>query len=134
MKTGSKRSRQREAILEYIKSTKEHPSADMVYEHVRKEIPNISLGTVYRNLNLLAEANEIRKVNCDGKSDRFDCVSEPHYHVLCTKCGCVMDLKMDSLAHIDILADNTFEGKITGHSIFFKGICKKCLKGVDTEK
>lgn len=133
MKMGLKRSRQREAILEYIKSTKVHPTADMVYENVRKEIPNISLGTVYRNLNLLVEANEIQKIRVDGKTDRFDWITEPHYHVICTECECVMDLKMEPLTHINILAENTFDGKITDHSIIFKGVCKKCLKGVDID-
>jgi Fur family peroxide stress response transcriptional regulator len=127
MRTGLKRSRQRDAILSYLKSTKEHPTADMIYENVRKEIPNISLGTVYRNLNLLDECGQIMKFSCDGKSDRFDWNTEPHYHVMCMKCGAVMDLEIDTLSHIDILAESAFDGEIHGHSIYFRGICEKCL-------
>ncbi|MDO4943038.1 MAG: transcriptional repressor [Lachnospiraceae bacterium] len=131
MKTKLKRSRQREAILAYLRSTNEHPTADMVYENVRKEIPNISLGTVYRNLNLLVDCEDIIKLTIDGKSDRFDWNLKPHYHVMCTRCGSVMDLKIDPLNHIDVLAESAFEGKISGHSIQFKGLCGKCVKLID---
>lgn len=131
MKTKLKRSRQREAILAYLRSTNEHPTADMVYENVRKEIPNISLGTVYRNLNLLVDCEDIIKLTVDGKSDRFDWNVEPHYHVMCTRCGSVMDLKIDPLNHIDVLAESAFDGKISGHFIQFKGLCGKCVKLID---
>ncbi|MEE1312206.1 MAG: transcriptional repressor [Lachnospiraceae bacterium] len=132
MKTGLKRSKQRDAILDYLKSTKEHPTADMVYLNVREVFPNISLGTVYRNLNLLAECGDIIKLSCDGKSERFDGNIEPHYHIMCTECGNVMDLDMEPLNHINILAESAFEGTVQDHVIYFKGICKKCLKGIDT--
>ena len=126
-----KRSRQREEILAYLRSTNEHPTADMVYENVRKEIPNISLGTVYRNLNLLADCNDILKLTFDGKSDRFDWNVEPHYHVLCECCGSVTDLYIEPLKHIDVLAESAFDGRISGHMIQFRGLCEKCVKLVD---
>lgn len=128
MKAARKRSKQREAILDYLKSTKEHPNADMVYENVRKEIPNISLGTVYRNLNLLSESGEIQKFSIDGKSDRFDFETKSHYHVFCHQCDRVMDLEMEPLKEIEGLAEKAFEGEIEGHSICFFGRCKNCLK------
>jgi len=131
MKMKLKRSRQREAILAYLRSTNEHPTADMVYENVRKEIPNISLGTVYRNLNLLVDCEDILKFTFDGKSDRFDWNVEPHYHVMCTRCGAVTDLKLEPLNHIDVLAESAFNGKISGHSIQFRGLCEKCAKLID---
>jgi Fur family peroxide stress response transcriptional regulator len=133
MRKGLKRSRQREAILAYLKSTKEHPTADMIYEAVRKEIPNISLGTVYRNLNLLEECGDIYKFSCDGKSDRFDWRTEAHYHVMCTNCGAVMDLDIDPLSHINVLAESAFDGEIHDHSIYFRGLCEQCLKEVKQE-
>ena len=67
-----KYSRQREAIKEYLMNTKEHPTADMVYSHIREIYQNISLGTVYRNLNLLTSTGEIKKLSCGENNDRFD--------------------------------------------------------------
>ena len=83
----NKYSRQREAIKQYLASTCEHPTADTVYMNIRGTYPNISLGTVYRNLNLLAEQGEIIKINCQDGSDRFDANVMPHYHFLCNECG-----------------------------------------------
>lgn len=127
MKQGMKRSRQRDAILNYLMSTSEHPTADMVYEQIRKEIPNISLGTVYRNLNQLSEYGMIQKLNLDPKTERFDGNVNDHYHVVCEKCGRVEDIEIPSLEHIDVLAGSTFTGKITGHMVAFRGICKACM-------
>ena len=73
-----KYSRQREAIKNYLASTRNHPTADSVYMHVKKEFPNISLGTVYRNLNLLSELGEIVKITAPDGGDRFDGHTEPH--------------------------------------------------------
>lgn len=75
-----KYSRQRESIKEYLSSTYEHPTADTVYLNVKQEFPNISLGTVYRNLNLLAEIGEAIKISTPNGGDRFDGRTIPHYH------------------------------------------------------
>ena len=74
-----KYSRQREAIKHYLASTKEHPTADTVYMHVKKEFPNISLGTVYRNLNLLTDIGEAIKISTPDGGDRFDGTVQPHW-------------------------------------------------------
>lgn len=123
-----KYSRQRASIQEYLLQTHEHPTADTVYLHVKKEFPNISLGTVYRNLSLLTEVGELQKISTGIGPDRFDWNTAPHYHVLCTKCGCVMDLKLENIDHINILAGNEFEGRIDGHIAYFLGTCKDCLQ------
>ena len=99
-----KHSRQRDAILEYLHSTKSHPTAETVYENVRESIPNISLGTVYRNLNMLADAGDILRLSCGGTSDRYDGNPEQHYHFLCRECGNVSDLEMEGLSHINVIA------------------------------
>jgi Fur family transcriptional regulator, peroxide stress response regulator len=124
--TVNKYSRQREAIKEYLANTKEHPTADTVYMHIRKKHPNISLGTVYRNLNLLAEQGEIIKVNCQDGSDRFDGNSNPHYHFLCKSCGKVSDIEMESIDHILKIAGAGFGGKVEGHVTYFYGTCPEC--------
>ncbi len=124
----TKYSRQREAIKDYLAQTKEHPTADTVYMHIRKIYPNISLGTVYRNLNLLAEQGEILKINCQDGCDRFDGNPKPHYHFICSKCGKVMDLEMESIDHINVIAGAGFHGRIIGHVTFFYGLCPECTE------
>ena len=104
-----KYSRQRESIKEYLMSTKEHPTADMVYLHVKQEFPNISLGTVYRNLNLLADIGEIIKISTLNGGDRFDGTTTPHYHFFCTDCGAVLDLDMDNIETINHIAGKNFD-------------------------
>ena len=128
-----KYSRQRESVKNYLMSRKDHPTADMVYEAVRQEYPNISLGTVYRNLNFLVEHGEIIKIRCDENCDRFDANTHKHYHFICRNCGCVSDLRMLPVVHIDVIAGEHFGGTIEGHHAFFYGICEKC-KSEETEK
>lgn len=121
-------SRQRQAIIDYLMSTKEHPTADMVYANVKKLYPNISLGTVYRNLNRLADEGQLFRLGCVDGSERFDGNTLPHYHFLCKDCKQIIDLPMESLHHIDILAGASFDGTIEGHSVLFFGQCKECQK------
>jgi Fur family peroxide stress response transcriptional regulator len=124
----TKFSRQREAIKEYLAHTKDHPTADMVYMNIRNIYPNISLGTVYRNLNLLAEQGEIVKINCRDGCDRFDGNSTLHYHFVCDECGKVLDLDMKSIEHINVIANAGFEGRVDGHVTFFHGACPECIR------
>lgn len=122
-----KYSRQREGILKNLQSRRDHPTADMVYESVRKEQPNISLGTVYRNLSLLAEHGLILKISTGVGPDHFDGFVEPHHHFICRSCGDVLDL--DYVPNENILANTseTFSGSIEGYELQFFGKCEKCL-------
>ena len=122
-----KYSRQREAIKEYLMHTDMHPTADTVYMKVREEFPNISLGTVYRNLNLLAELGDAIKISTGIGGDRFDGQTRPHYHFCCTCCGSVLDLHMDEMDSVNESARKAFDGIIDGHSTIFYGTCVKCL-------
>lgn len=124
-------SRQRQAIIDYMMSTKEHPTADMVYANVKQFYPNVSLGTVYRNLNKLADEGQLLRLGCVGGSERFDGNTSPHYHFLCKGCGKIIDLPMESLHHIDILAGASFDGAIEGHSVLFFGQCSECMQQAD---
>ena len=121
-----KYSKQRESILKYLRSTKCHPTAETVYQNILSENPNVSLGTVYRNLTLLTELGEITKITDLAGPDRFDGNNTPHYHFVCKKCGAVLDLEMDSLSHIDLLAAHNFAGTIEGHCVHFYGKCPDC--------
>ena len=121
-----KYSRQREAIKNYLMSTKEHPTAETVYEAIREVCPNISLGTVYRNLTFLVDHGEIIRIRCGEDSDRFDGNTARHYHFICRNCGCVKDLMMLSIDHIDAIAGEHFDGRIEGHDAYFYGLCACC--------
>ena len=121
-----KYSKQREAIKNFLVTRYDHPTAETVYLNIRKEFPNISLGTVYRNLNLLAEIGEIQKLSSGIGPDRFDGNPAPHYHFICRHCGCVMDLTVSGLDHINILAGQDFDGEIEGHITYFYGTCPSC--------
>lgn len=124
--TALKRSKQREAIIDFLKTRKDHPTADTVYQEIRNVIPNISLGTVYRNLSLLSDRGEILRLACDGKVDRFDADIRPHYHFICIECGCVQDVDFPYSKQLDETADDAFDGIIIKHSLLFEGICKGC--------
>ena len=125
-----KYSRQRESIKHYLMTTKEHPTADTVYMHVKKEFPNISLGTVYRNLNLLTDIGEAVKISTPNGGDRVDGRLEPHNHFLCTKCGRLLDLELDmkSIEEVNRLAAENFDGIIQSSSMLFYGECSDCIK------
>ncbi len=123
-----KYSRQREAIKEFLSGRKDHPTADGVYTEVRKEFPNISLGTVYRNLTLLADLGEIARVNVGDGVDHFDPNTKMHYHFICRACGCVQDLDIDNIVNINEMANANFDGEIGGNVTYFYGICGKCKR------
>ena len=125
-----KYSRQRQVIKDFLMTRKDHPTADVVYMNVKREYPNISLGTVYRNLSLLADLGEIRRLQVGDGVDHFDADTSRHYHVVCTECGSVTDLMMD-LVVIEQMVDTAaagFEGVIQGHVTYFYVVCGDCCK------
>lgn len=121
-----KYSRQREVIKDYLSYTNEHPTADTVYMHVRQIFPRISLGTVYRNLNLLADLGEVNKITTPDGAVRFDGTTSPHYHVLCTQCGRLFDLDMEVQDSMNQQAQAHFSGTVHSHSAIFYGECRHC--------
>ena len=124
--TARRHSRQRELIKSFLETKKDHPTADTVYRNVRNQNPRISLGTVYRNLTLLAEEGEIRRLNVGDGVDRFDGDVSPHYHFVCQKCGQVLDLQIEGMEEIDYAASENFHGRIAGHVTYFYGLCGSC--------
>ncbi len=97
---------------------KSHPTAEDVYEMVRRRLPRVSLGTVYRNLELLAEAGAIQKIGTAGTRKRFDGNSRPHYHLRCLSCERVSDREAEGLGGFTVI----------GHSLEFCGFCPACRK------
>lgn len=122
----TKYSRQREAIKKYLLQTKEHPTADTIYMDIRETYPNISLGTVYRNLNLLVERGEVLRLIGMDESDRYDANTHDHYHFLCNECKRVLDIEMESIDKIIDKANKNFSGEIEGHVTYFYGKCDNC--------
>ncbi len=123
-----KHSKQRDMIKEFLMTRKDHPTADMVYMNVRQQNPSISLGTVYRNLTLLADIGEIQRLRLGDGVDHFDADTSEHYHFVCSKCGGVVDLEMDSINQITDTAQAHFKGHIAGHITYFYGTCENCIE------
>jgi Fe2+ or Zn2+ uptake regulation protein len=120
--------RQRQVILEELRKVCSHPSADEIYAMVRKRLPRISLGTVYRNLEILSELGEIQKLESAGTLKRFDGNPHAHYHVRCMECNRVEDTPVTPISSLEeIIRDHT-DFKIMGHNMEFVGLCPDCEK------
>lgn len=113
---------QREKILEIVLTSHDHPTAEMVYNRVKKFIPNISMGTVYRNLNFLVDHGDISRINTQN-GDRFDKTLYPHCHVRCKSCNCVEDFYDLDIRNFNF---NSTNYQITSVNINLEGICKNC--------
>lgn len=122
-----KYSRQRQVIHNFLMTRKDHPTADVVYQNVRQEDPHISLGTVYRNLSLLAERGDILRLHVGDGIDHFDADTSRHSHFVCSRCGHVTDLALDCLEDMFSQAKQSFEGEIESLDTCFHGICANCL-------
>lgn len=123
-----KRSKQRERILELLGSTVSHPTASWIYDKLKKEIPELSLGTVYRNLNILIEQGLIRKIDFGSTCDRYDADISPHYHFICERCGSIIDLKIPIDGELNKTVEKATNFKTKRHRIEFYGLCDKCSK------
>ena len=115
-------SKQREALLRLLCSTKSHPDAEWLYIGLKKEYPNISLGTVYRNLRQLADAGEILEIS-DGATSHFDGDISPHYHMKCNTCRGIYDIHKDNVS-ISVKTEDGF--LIDGISLMLNGVCRSC--------
>ncbi len=123
----TRRSKQRDAIMAYLKSRTDHPSAEQIYENVKLEIPNISLGTVYRNLTLLNDLGEIRLISVGTGADHFDANAAPHDHFVCRRCQRIMDLPHVSSKAPETLAELGFDGLVEDSCTYYYGVCGACI-------
>ena len=117
---------QRQIILEELGKVKTHPTANEVYDMVRKRLPRIGLGTVYRNLELMSETGIILKLEVGGTQKRFDATVDPHYHIRCLSCGRVNDIEIPVMEEINKTAAEISQYQVLGHHIEFSGICGEC--------
>ncbi len=119
---------QRQAILDYLSSVVTHPTADEVYQEVRKAMPRLSKGTVYRNLKLLRDLGLIAELDLEGEVLRFEYRKDPHYHFRCKSCGAVQDIVVPVDRDLDRKAAAATDLDISGHQLEFRGLCKECQR------
>lgn len=118
--------KQRTLIYETVQSSYEHPTADDVFQAVRLKMPNISLGTVYRNLNVLTELGKIRKISVPGQPDHFDRHSPWHDHMVCEKCGKMIDITLCGSPSLTEQLAQQSGMQITGYSLVAQCVCPVC--------
>jgi Fur family ferric uptake transcriptional regulator len=121
-------SRQRRVLLEELRARPCHPTADQLYQRVRQRMPRISLGTVYRNLEVLAEIGEILVIDQAGGQRHYDGNPAAHYHVRCEGCGCVCDVEVKGLGEPERCVGDAAGFAITGHRLEFSGLCPVCTE------
>lgn len=119
-----KYSRQREALINELRSRHDHPTAEVLYQKLREEYPKISLGTVYRNLALLCDMGKIQKVSHTNDGDRYDGVINPHSHFICSCCGKIIDIETNDKI-IDDISNNGI-AEINSQTTIYYGLCKAC--------
>ena len=125
-------SKQREAMMNILRNTRSHPTAQQIYSEMRKSDPKISLGTVYRNLALLTAKGSVLRIDTNHDSVHYDAYTAPHYHFVCNDCKRVYDLEMKPLM-LDKRVEECFDCTVTGHSLIFYGICGNCKAAAENK-
>ena len=128
METRRNNSRKRQAIYDHLCSVTDHPTAEIIYARLKPEIPELSLGTVYRNLSLFAEEGDAMSVGVFRGQERFEARTEPHAHLHCAQCGLVIDVPLPGEPETQLcaLAQSATDAQVLGCSITFTGLCKTC--------
>ena len=121
--------RQRALIYALVASTDAHPTADWIYERARESMPRLSLGTVYRNLQVLAREGKIRAIDAWGKTTRYDADLSTHYHFICTSCGAIRDVSKPAGEDARLAGLFALPGfSVASHRLEFQGLCASCSK------
>lgn len=121
-----KHSRQREALLELLKSVKSHPTAEWLYTELKKDYKNLSLATVYRNLNLFCDTGEVIKIDVGDGVERYDATTNQHCHFICKDCKSVIDIDVPSIEKLNSEAEKLNDITVSNNSLIFFGLCSKC--------
>ena len=124
-------SHQRERIFRAVVESCEHPTANMVYEQLKTDMPRLSLGTVYRNLNQLADAGRLKKIPLADGSCRFDKTREAHSHIVCEVCGSVADVHLPSFQALELAIAEETDFVLRSYDVVLRGVCKHCRKGTE---
>lgn len=121
-----RKSKQRDTILDLLMGRKDHPTADVLYMDLKQDFPDLSLGNVYRNLNILVDQKIIQRLDFGSTFNRFDGNSEPHSHFICTECSSVSDVDLAYQLNFDIVADPDILNNIESFKLDFFGKCSLC--------
>jgi len=123
----TRRSKQREIIHEILMSDESHPTAEAIYEQARAIVPDISLGTVYRNLKFLSDRGVITTVKIGDNTVHYDANLDQHHHMVCDRCGAILDIKVDETMFSSLSQYfKNMDLRLTRNPILFHGICKDC--------
>lgn len=128
IKPSSRMTNQRLEIISFLQSTHEHPTAEKIYFEVRKKLPKISLGTIYRNLEILLEKGMVVKLCLGEERDRFDGDTNSHYHFFCRNCRRIIDIIMPDAGQLGERAESQLKAKVESTEILFRGVCEFCQK------
>lgn len=121
-------SNRRLKVLEYLCANLDHPTADQIYIKIKKEEPTLSKTTVYNTLHLLVDTGLVRVVNIEDNEAHYDIVNDSHGHFKCQQCGAITDFDID----LERLSSNALSGfRVIDKSVYFKGICPKCLSNIE---
>ena len=125
-----RRSKAREVILEELKKLKTHPRGDELFHIVRQRLPQVSLGTIYRNLDLLRRQGVVAELFC-GDFNRYDGNVSPHHHFLCQRCRRLWDFEADVVSSRVASAGDTAGFRVEGQYVVFYGLCRECLSAAN---
>ena len=129
MEVSTKHFRKRDAILQYLQSVTDHPSAERVFTQLKAQIPDLSMGTVYRNLNLFKQQGLAVSVATIKGVERFDGNTDPHVHFICQECDAVIDLMdMEIPDSLKSVAERSSGGQVAECQLCFTGICQDCIE------
>jgi len=131
-KSGVRITPQRHAILEYLVTTKSHPTADDIYKSLSSNFPNMSVATVYNNLRVFRNVNLIKELTYGDASSRFDFVTNDHYHIICNDCGKIVDFHYPGLQEVEHFASHVTGFKVDSHRLEVYGTCPTCAANTAT--
>lgn len=126
MQHKTRMTKQKKVIMELLEGTDTHPTADWVYEEARKILPDISLGTVYRNLRVLTETGVIQELSYGSTYSRYDGNPMAHYHFICNVCGRVLDIPIEIQESLNKLVEEATNWVVEQHRLEFSGVCGGC--------
>ena len=126
--TRTRVTKQKKVIVKILQETTSHPTADWIYEEARKVLPDISLGTVYRNLRVLTEAGVIRELNYGSTYSRYDGNASNHYHFVCLHCNQVLDIPVPVISDLEARVEDVTGHQVDYHRTELYGICRECLE------
>lgn len=123
-----RKSKQRDRILETLRANRSHLTANWIYDQLRGEFPTISLGNVYRNLNILVDQGLVHRLAFGSNGDIYEAVREPHYHFVCDECGAIEDVAVPPHLQneVETMISKEYGHLVTSKSVEFHGVCRRC--------